>query len=54
MTKYCVGITVLNSFEVEADSRSEAEEKVRNLALEDIFDDADYNISYVAEIIDAD
>jgi hypothetical protein len=50
MTKYYVGLTIHNVFEVEADSEFEAEEKVRNLSIEDTLDDADYNITYVEEI----
>ena len=47
MTKYYVGLTTHNTFEIEADSEYEAEEKVRDLSLEDTLDDADYNITYV-------
>ena len=50
MTKYYVGLTIHNVFEVEADSEFEAEEKVRHLSIEDTIDDADYNITYVEEI----
>ena len=50
MTKYYVGLTIHNVFEVEADSEFEAEEKVRNLSIEDTLYDADYNITYVEEI----
>lgn len=50
MTKYYVGLTIHNVFEVEADSADEAEEKVRNLSIEDTLDDADYNITYVEEM----
>ncbi len=51
MTKYYVGLTIHNVFEVEADSEFEAEEKVRYLSIEDTLDDADYNITYVEEIL---
>jgi len=54
MTKYYVGLTILNVFEVEADSTFNAEEKVRDLSLEDTLDDAEYNITYVEKIGDAD
>jgi len=50
MPKYYVGLTIHNVFEVEADSIEDAEEKVRDLSLEDTLDDADYNITYVEEI----
>lgn len=50
MTKYYVGLTIHNVFEVEAESELEAEEKVRNLSIEDTLDDADYNITYVEGI----
>jgi hypothetical protein len=47
MEKYYVGLTIHNTFEVEASSIEDAEEKVRNLSIEDTLDDADYNITYV-------
>ena len=50
MTTYYVGLTIHNTFEVEADSEFEAEEKVRDLSLEDTLDAADYNITYVEEL----
>ncbi len=50
MTKYYVGLTIYNTFEVEAESEEEAEEKVRELSLEDTLDDAEYNITYVEEL----
>ena len=50
MPKYYVGIKILNTFEVEADSEFEAEEKVRELSLEDTLDEADYEITYVEEL----
>tara|TARA_R110002153_G_scaffold100555_1_gene236522 strand:- start:1640 stop:1807 length:168 start_codon:yes stop_codon:yes gene_type:complete len=49
MAKYYVGLTIHNVFEVEADSEFEAEEKVRDLSLEDTLDHADYNITYVEQ-----
>jgi leucyl-tRNA synthetase len=48
--KYQVGITIYNSFEVEANSEEEAEEKVRELDVYKTLDDADYNITYVDPI----
>ena len=47
MSKYYVGLTIYNTFEIEAHSEHEAEEKVRDLSLEDTLGDADYNITYV-------
>ena len=45
--KYQVGITIYNSFEVEADSEEDAEYKVRELDVYKTLDDCDYNITYV-------
>ena len=50
MNKYHVGLTIYNAFEVEANSREEAEEKVRDLSIEDTLDAADYSITYVDEL----
>jgi len=50
MKKYQVGITIYNSFEVEANSEEEAEELARELDVYQTLDDADYNITYVDEI----
>ena len=50
MPKYYVGLTIYNTFEVEADNEGEAEEKVRDLSLEDTLRDSDYNITYVEEL----
>ena len=50
MTTYYVGLTIHNTFEVEAESEEEAEEKVRDLSLEDTLDNADYSIAYVEEL----
>jgi len=49
MTKYYVGLTIYNTFEVEADSKEEAEQIVRELSVHDTLDEADYNITYVEE-----
>jgi len=46
MNKYYVGLTIHNTFEVEASSVEDAEEKVRDLSLEDTLWDADFNITY--------
>ena len=48
--KYQVGVKIYNSFEVEADSEEEAEEKVRELSIESTLRDSDFNITYVDEI----
>ena len=48
--KYNVGIKIYNSFEVEANSEEEAEEKVRELDVYKTLDDCDYNITYVDEV----
>ena len=50
MPKYYVGLTIYNTFEVEADNEDQAEEKVRDLSLEDTLYDCDYNITYVEEL----
>jgi DNA-dependent RNA polymerase auxiliary subunit epsilon len=50
--KYQVGITIYNSFEIEANSEEEAEEQVRELDVYKTLDDADYNITYVDKIKD--
>ena len=50
MTKYYVGLTIYNTFEVEADNEEQAQEKVRDLSIQETLDDADYNITYVEEM----
>jgi hypothetical protein len=50
MNRYYVGLTIHNTFEVEASSKEDAEEKVRDLSIEDTLDDADYEITYVDEL----
>jgi hypothetical protein len=50
MNKYYVGLTIHNTFVVKASGRQDAEEKVRNLSIEDTLDDADYEITYVDEL----
>ena len=50
MTKYYVGLTIYNTFEVEADNEEQAQEKVLNLSINETLDDADYNITYVEEM----
>lgn len=48
--KYQVGVKIYNSFEVEADSKEEAEEKVRELDVYATLKECDFNICYVDEI----
>tara|TARA_B100000214_G_scaffold350951_1_gene305005 strand:+ start:210 stop:476 length:267 start_codon:yes stop_codon:yes gene_type:complete len=48
--KYQVGVKIYNSFEIEADSEEEAEQKVRELDVYETLDDCDFNITYVDEI----
>ena len=48
--KYQVGVKIFNSFEVEADSEEEAEQKVRELDVYKTLMDCDYNITYVDEV----
>ena len=50
MNKYQVGVKIYNSFEVEADSKEEAEEKVRDLDEYKTLMDCDFNITHVDEI----
>ena len=57
MPKYYVGMTIYNTFEVEAKSALEAEEKVRELSLEDTLQNVDFselahNITYVEALKD--
>ena len=48
--KYQVGVKIYNSFEIEADSEEEAEQKVRELDVYETLDNCDFNITYVDEI----
>ena len=50
MKKYQVGVKIYNSFEVEANSEEEAEEKVRELDVYATLRECDFNIYYVDEI----
>ena len=50
MKKYQVGVKIYNSFEVEANSEEEAEEKVRELDVYKTLMDCDFNITHVDEI----
>tara|TARA_R100000664_G_C2700498_1_gene101012 strand:+ start:487 stop:723 length:237 start_codon:yes stop_codon:yes gene_type:complete len=50
--KYQVGVKIFNSFEVEADSEEEAEQKVRELDVYKTLMDCDFNITYVDQVRD--
>ena len=50
MKKYQVGVKIYNSFEVEANSEEEAEEKVRELDVYKTLMDCDFNITHVDEV----
>jgi hypothetical protein len=50
MKKYQVGVKIFNTFEVEASSEEDAEEKVRELDVYKTLMDCDFNITYVDEI----
>lgn len=41
---YIVYVTIHNSYEVEADSKYEAETKVREMDAEQILNDSDFNV----------
>ena len=49
MKTYQVGIKIYNSFDVEAESEEEAEQKVRELSIDATLRDCDFNVSYVDE-----
>ena len=44
--EYCVGIKIINCFYVEAESRDEAEQIVRDMDNDKILLDSDFNIEY--------
>lgn len=44
--EYCVGIKIINCFYVEAESRDEAEQIVREYDPYKTLDDCDFNIEY--------
>lgn len=48
MNKYYVGLIKYYTFEVEADSKEQAEEKVRDLSIHEL-DDANYSIACAEE-----
>ena len=48
--KYQIGITIYNTFEVEADSKEEAQNKVRDYCNDAILNDCDFNLTYADEI----
>ena len=49
MKKYLVGVTIYNSFEVEADSPREARSVVSDMDNDEILQDSDFNITYADE-----
>ena len=49
--KYQIGITIYNTFEVEADSEEAAQNKVRDYWDDAILNDCDFNVTYSDEII---
>ena len=48
--KYQVGVTIYNTFEVEANSEEEAEMEVRTLSIESTLRDSDFNITYIQQL----
>ena len=48
--RYKVYISVYNSFEVDANSEEEAEERVRELDVHATLNDCDYNITEVEKL----
>ena len=50
--RYQIGITIYNTFEVEADSEEEAQNKVRDYCNDAILNDCDFNVIYADEIHD--
>ena len=52
--KYQVGITIHNSFEVEADSEAEAEYLVREFTSRKILEDSDFKVTYNDKITEED
>ena len=51
--RYQIGITIYNTFEVEADSKEIAEYKVREYCNDAILNDCDFNLTYADEIHNA-
>ena len=51
--KYKIGITIYNTFEVEADSKEIAEYIVREYCNDAILNDCDFNVTYADEIHNA-
>jgi len=50
---YLVGVTVHNTFEVEASSIEQAEQQILELNSCDILNDADFNVTYVDKLTKA-
>ena len=49
MKNYAVGVKIYNTFYIEAESKEEAEQKVRELSIESTLRDCDFNIEYADE-----
>jgi len=49
MKEYLVGVTMYNTFTVKADSEDEAKSIVREMGVEEVLVEVDFNISYVDE-----
>jgi hypothetical protein len=50
MKTYSVGITIYNTFCVEAETPDDAMEKVWGMDTPDLMDDADFNTTYAEEL----
>tara|TARA_R110000782_G_scaffold146386_1_gene239148 strand:+ start:495 stop:662 length:168 start_codon:yes stop_codon:yes gene_type:complete len=46
MNNYYVGVTMYNSFYIEADTEDEARQKVKDMEAVDLLYDVDFNITY--------
>ncbi len=49
MNTYHVGVTMYNSFCIDADTEDEARQQVRDMEAVDLLYDVDFNINYVVE-----
>ena len=49
MKTYIVGVTIYNAFEIKADTPEDARQIVRDMHIEDIMHDAEFNITYTDE-----
>ena len=50
MKKYCIGVSILNCYEVDAKHQEEAEEIVRNYSDKALLEDSDFNVNYIDEV----